>query len=740
MSTPAISPVLRLRVLILGLHVICFSMLGTTTVRGQGLGAGTLQGTVKDPSGGVMQAVEVRLSNPVSGFVRAVTTDATGRFVFSNLPPNPYHLAVEAQGFQKFERDFEVRAGVPITADLTLMLAGATSSVEVVGHAEDLLERDPTAHTDVDQSLIQKLPIESAAGLNQVIMLASPGVVADSNSFFHPIGDHAQTQFSIDNQPIADQQSRVYSNQISPEAVQSMELITGVAPAEYGDKSSLIVHIVTKSGLDQPKPTGSASFGFGSFKTPTYEANVGAGSSTIGNFLSISGLLTDRYLDPPEFDVLHGDGHNVSFFDRVDARTGAGTFHLNVQAAQSSFNIPNTFDQNDFGQAQHQDINTFNIAPGYSQVFGSKTLFTVNGFVRRDHLTYDPSPDPFSDQPGSVSQDRTLTNFGVKADVSYATGAHNVKVGGTISATKLDEALTIGFTDPTFNSPCLDANGEPSDDVGLSNVGQCLGNFTANPDFNPDLVPYDLTRAGSPLAYNQAATIKGQAVYIQDDIKAGNASFKLGLRVDHYDGLSSATLLEPRLGASYAVPGSGTVLRASYGRTQETPYNENLLLSSGLGLNGIFGEGQILQPGKRNQAEFGVQQGLGRWVLADFGYFLKRTDNAYDFGVLFDTPIAFPISWDHSKIDGFTGRVNLVEHHGFSAFVVMAHTSAIFSPPANGGILDRGSGRRVPHRPRPEVQRDHQSPVRVPQTHGRLGLAELAVRFGLGCGRRGERR
>src|SRR4029453_16493684 len=337
MPTPAISPVIRLRVLILGLHVICFGMLGITTVRGQGLGAGTLQGTIKDPTGGVMQAVEVRLSNPVSGFVRAITTDTTGGCVFSNPPPNPYHLAVEAQGFQKIERDFDVRAGVPITADLTLMLAGATSSVEVVGHAEDLLERDPTAHTDVDQSLIQKLPIEPAAGLNQVIMLVSPGVVADSNGFFHPIGDHAQTQFSIDNQPIADQQSRVYSNQISPGAVQSMELITGVAPAEYGDKSSLVVHIVTKSGLDQPKPTGSASFGFGSFKTPTYEANVGAGSSTVGNFLSISGTRTDRFLDAPEFEVLHGDGHNVSFFDRVDAHAGTGTFHLNVQAAQSSF-------------------------------------------------------------------------------------------------------------------------------------------------------------------------------------------------------------------------------------------------------------------------------------------------------------------------------------------------------------------------------------------------------------------
>ena len=213
----------------------------------------------------------------------------------------------------------DVRSAVPITLDLALALAGATSTVDVVGHAEDLLERDPTAHTDIDQSLISKLPLESSSGLNQVITLASPGVVSDSNGFFHPVGDHAQTQFSIDNQPVTDQQSRLYSNQISPDAVQSMEIITGVAPAEYGDKSSLVVHIVTKSGLDQPKPTGSVSFGYGSFKSPTVEVNVGGGSHTVGNFLSLSGMRTDRFLDPPEFQALHDTGNRVSLFDRLDA-------------------------------------------------------------------------------------------------------------------------------------------------------------------------------------------------------------------------------------------------------------------------------------------------------------------------------------------------------------------------------------------------------------------------------------
>ena len=115
-----------------------------------------------------------------------------------------------------------------------------------------------------------------------------------------------------------------------------------------------------------------------------------------------------------------------------------------------------------------------------------------------------------------------------------------------------------------------------------------------------------------------------------------------------------------------------------------------------------------------------------------FGYFNKRTTNAYDFGVLFDTPLVFPISWDHSKIDGFTGRVNIVEHGGFSAFVVMAHTNAIFAGPGNGGLfVEPATGEfRIDH------DQKFNSTVNLQQTFDtharRLGRAQLAVRLGPG--------
>src|SRR3984893_14146039 len=152
--------------------MLCLGALGLTPARAQGLGgAGTVQGTVKDPTGGVMVAVIVNLSNPVTGLKRSATTDAAGKFAFRNLAPNPYHISVTAQGFQTLERDVNVRSAVPIDMDLTLALAGGVAAVDVVGHAEDLLERDPTAHTDVDQSLIEKLPLASSQGLNQVVTM-----------------------------------------------------------------------------------------------------------------------------------------------------------------------------------------------------------------------------------------------------------------------------------------------------------------------------------------------------------------------------------------------------------------------------------------------------------------------------------------------------------------------------------------------------------------------------------------
>ena len=70
-------------------------------------------------------------------------------------------------------------------------------------------------------------------------------------------------------------------------------------------------------------------------------------------------------------------------------------------------------------------------------------MFTLGAFVRRDQYNYYPSDNPFSDfgpiQQESVSQDRTLANAGVRSDISYVKGIHNLKAGATYQQTFLDE-------------------------------------------------------------------------------------------------------------------------------------------------------------------------------------------------------------------------------------------------------------------------------------------------------------
>jgi hypothetical protein len=139
------------------------------------------------------------------------------------------------------------------------------------------------------------------------------------------------------------------------------------------------------------------------------------------------------------------------------------------------------------------------------------------------------------------------------------------------------------------------------------------------------------------------------------------------------------------------------VFRFAYSRTVETPFNENLLLSSSTGTGGlaqnIFGAKASvpLQPGTRNQYNTGFQQKLGQYLVFDGDYFWKFTNNAYDFDVLFNTPITFPIAWHNSKLDGVTGRVSTVKLHGFQAYMTFGHTRARYFPPEVGGLIFQGT-------------------------------------------------
>ena len=370
---------------------------------------GTINGTATDPSGAVLPNAEVSLTNSATGYSQSAKTDNTGTFRLTNIPPNQYKLQVTAGGFQAYQQTVPVYTQVPIQIKAALVLAGSVETVTVEA-SNEALENVPTAHTDVDQNLMQRLPISSAGqGLSDAITLTSGGVVADSNGFFHPQGDHGETSYVVDGQPISDQQNKTFSTQLPPNAFQSLELVSSAPNAEYGDKTSLVVSAVTRSGLGQ-KPTASLDLNYGSFGTVGEEATFGLGGAKWGNYLVANFSRTGRFLDTPEFTPFHDKGNNETLFDRIDYQPGSrDSFHLNLFAARNWFQIPNTYDQLD--QDQRQQARTLSYALGYQHTFTPQTLLTINPFYRQDRVNYYPSADISFDTPATLSQDRHLTNW-----------------------------------------------------------------------------------------------------------------------------------------------------------------------------------------------------------------------------------------------------------------------------------------------------------------------------------------
>ncbi len=673
--------------------------------------SGMVQGSVVDPSGAAIPGATVRLENPVSGHVNNVVTGTDGSFQIPNIPFNPYHLTVTATGFSNFGQDVDVRSTVPITLEIKLSIGAATQNITVTGSAAELINLTPTEHTDVDRGLFQELPLESqSSSVSSLITLATPGVVADSNGLFHGLGDHAENSFSVDGQPITDQQSKVFSNQIPSDSIQSMQVIEGAPPAEYGGKTSVIVKVTTRSGLGETTPHGEATTSYGSFGTPSLNANAAFGGEKWGNFISVGGLNSGRFLDPPEFVVMHDKGNEENFFDRSDFKvSGKDMIQLNLLFTRSWFQTPNTYDQqlqtctvlditncnaartvvvnpitgSPLGPTdQRSQIRTFDISPTWTRLLNTEAVFSLGFWVRHDQYNYYPSNDPFADlgpiQGLTVSQLRFLTNAGGHADLTYIKGAHNLKIGATYGQTFLTENDGFGIVDPGL----LSRQGCPN-----STIPECA-----------ILAPVDLTTGGQLYKYIGHTDVKEFALYAQDTITEGRWTFNLGLRGDFYNGLeASSKQAEPRIGIAYNIKKTSSVLRISYARTMESPFNENLILSgtgcSNSVVNAIMTVAQgfactssPLTPGFRNEFHAGLEQAFGKYFVLSGEYIWKYTHNSYDFNVFGASPITFPIEWHNSKIPGFALRGSLPNFHGLSAFVVMSSVAARFFPPTVSGI------------------------------------------------------
>lgn len=550
--------------------------------------SGTIQGIVKDSQGAVIPGANVEIYNPVSGHRHATTSSGTGDFSFSNVPFNSYQMAVTAKGFRTTRKVVDVRSAVPVTTEVTLDVTLASTVVDVPAERETLVDHGTTGRTAVARDSFEKVPVDSpSSSWSSILGDVIAGIARDSDGSVHSGGDHSSNLLAVDGRLSGKQFSKVFSNQIPLNAVSSLEAIPGAPPAEYGGRTSLVIVATTHSGQGVTQPTGSVYSSYGTFGSSTGGLDLAYGGQRWGNFISIDGLNTGRFLDPPELAVMHDKGNEENVFDRIDYQfSGPDSIHIDLGYSRSWFQNPNSFDQQfHFGLTnlitgtplgpsdQRSKIGTFNIAPAWNHVIGTNAVFTLGAFVDKDQFNYYPSANPFNDfspdlQGETFAQSRNLTNVGLRSDYSWVKGIHNVKVGVLYQHTFMTEGDTIGIVDPGF-VPSAGAFFGCTNSAGVPIAAPCT-----------TLAQFDLTQGGSLFNFHGHADIKETGLYIQDAINKGAWSFNLGVRGDIYRGLSSANQAEPRLGIAYSIQRTNTVLRISYARTLESPFNENLVIAS----------------------------------------------------------------------------------------------------------------------------------------------------------------
>ena len=213
--------------------------------------------------------------------------------------------------------------------------------------------------------------------------------------------------------------------------------------------------------------------------------------------------------------------------------------------------------------------------------------------------------------------------------------------------------------------------------------------------------------------YDVHSDIKELALFVQDTITNKNWDFNLGLRGDFYNGITIARQAEPRVGVAYNVKKTNTVLRVSYARIhgnavqrEPDPGEQRMQRSRDQRAHGVDQSAPCvtttpLSPGTRNEFHAGLEQAFSKYLVVDGEYIWKYTQRGFDFSILGNSPITFPIEWAKSKIPGYAIRASVPNTHGFTAYVVMSSVAArFFEPQVSGSRRRAGRKRGIPHRPR----------------------------------------
>ncbi|HEU6449478.1 MAG TPA: TonB-dependent receptor [Verrucomicrobiae bacterium] len=521
-----------------------------------------------------------------------------------------------------------------------------------------------TAYTHTSEQILSQS--QGANAPMTKVILRSPGVAGDNEASgaLHVRGEHANLQYRI-NDVLLPEGISGFGMELDPRFVDSMQLITGSLPAQYGFRTAGIVNIQTRSGMENG---GSVEMYGGSYDTIHPSAEIGgtegkwsifADGSYDHNALGIENPT-------PSHDAIHDNTEQYKGFIYA-SRILTDTSRLTIMgsASYSDFQIPNTpglsvgtapggnawnstgalpanFNSSNLNENQNEQ-NYYGVV-AYQQSIGDLN-FQASVFGRDSSVHF--MPDVVGDLYfNGVSSDveRALRAGGFQFDASYELNEKHTLRGGVLI---VGESVQADSTTGVF---ALDGSGNP---------------------------------AGSPFPIVDNNSLYGifAGVYLQDEWKVlPEVTVNFGARFDEfYSSFDKENEPSPRVNLIYT-PTDSTTLHAGYAHYFTPPPVEDVPAGTVSKFDGTSnasatGKDNPVKAERANYFDVGLTQKIlpGLQVGVD-GYY-KYAKNQLDDGLFGQSLILSAFNYTRGRIYGveFTSSYT---HDGLSLYANVAYSVA----------------------------------------------------------------
>jgi outer membrane cobalamin receptor len=575
-----------------------------------------------------------------------LATDAAGVAVARRLPFGSYRVVVAREGFAPFSARVDVASALPTDLHVTLALASVQTQVTVT--ADDTLldvHRAAAAQRIGAEALRQRAMALPGRSVPEIVN-TQPGWLLEANGILHPRGSEYQTQYVVDGLPLTDNRSPAFAPELDPDEIQTMNIVTGGYPAEYGRKLGGVIEVVTAAQA-QRGFHGNAGLSIGSFSTKSGDAIGEYGGQRTTMSAAVGVAATDRYLDPPVEENFTNRGTTAHAAVHVERElSAADRFGVIVRRGDARFLVPNEQMQQQAGQRQDRDSGETAAQFSYQHLFSAPVLADVRGMAR------DLSVGLWSNDsatPIAARQDRGFREVYVKAAVSGHAGAHEWKAGGDMSLASVHERFAYRITDASSFDP-----GTPAD-----------------------------------FSFDERRADREAALFAQDQIRTERWTINAGLRWDHYGLVVRERAVSPRVAVARSWPSADLVVRASYDRAFQTPAVENLLLASSPEVDALSDRVLRLpvRPSHGDFYEAGVAKSMFGLLRLDATWFARRTDNFADDDLLLNTGVSFPIAFRDATIHGLELKADVPHWRSLSGSIGYAWLRGRGDLPITGGLF-----------------------------------------------------